>query len=73
VAAAVERLTALYLAERTEGEAAADFFVRRLDAARAALAPLEALPPEDLRAEDLVEPGADAPFAPETQAGECAV
>jgi sulfite reductase (NADPH) hemoprotein beta-component len=72
VALAVERLTALFLAESTAGEAAAEFFARRLDAARDLLAPLEVLRPEDLRAEDLVEPGADGPFAPETQAGECA-
>jgi sulfite reductase (NADPH) hemoprotein beta-component len=72
VAEAVRLLAALYLAERAPGEAAADFFARRLDAARALLAPLEELSPETLRAEDLVEPGAEGPFAPDVQAGECA-
>jgi sulfite reductase (NADPH) hemoprotein beta-component len=71
VAVAVERLTALYLAERDAGEAAADFFARRLDAARALLAPLEELRPEDVSAGDLVEPGAEGPFAPEVREGEC--
>jgi sulfite reductase (NADPH) hemoprotein beta-component len=69
---AVERLTGLYLSGRGAGEEAADFFARRLDAARALLAPLEELRPEDVRPEDLVEPGADGPFAPDVQAGECA-
>jgi sulfite reductase (NADPH) hemoprotein beta-component len=71
-AEAVERLSALYLAERAPGEDGAAFFSRRREAARALLAPLEELRPEELRPEHLVEPGAAAPFAPETQAGECA-
>jgi sulfite reductase (NADPH) hemoprotein beta-component len=64
---AVERLTTLYLAERNPGEAAADFFVRRRAGAVALLAPLEELRPDDLTAEDLVEPGAEEPFSPGTQ------
>ncbi|HET8539512.1 MAG TPA: nitrite/sulfite reductase [Anaeromyxobacter sp.] len=69
---AVERLTALYLAERAAGEDAAGFFARALDRARAALAPLEALRVEDARPEDFVEPGTSEDFRPDVQEGECA-
>ncbi|WP_242352922.1 nitrite/sulfite reductase [Anaeromyxobacter sp. SG64] len=69
---AVERLTALYLAERREGEAAGPFFSRALDRVKAVVAPLEALRLEDAAPEDFVEPGASDDFSPETQAGECA-
>jgi sulfite reductase (NADPH) hemoprotein beta-component len=69
---AVERLTALYLAERAEGEAAGPFFARALDRAKEVLSDLEPLRLEDARAEDFVEPGAAEDFRPETSAGECA-
>jgi sulfite reductase (NADPH) hemoprotein beta-component len=69
---AVRRLTALYLANRIDGEAADTYFRRAFDEARAALAPLEELRLEDARPEDYVEPGASGPFCPETQSGECA-
>ncbi|WP_242344273.1 nitrite/sulfite reductase [Anaeromyxobacter terrae] len=68
----VEKLTALYLAERREGEAAGPFFARSLEGVKAAVAPLEALRLEDAAPEDFVEPGASDDFRPETQAGECA-
>jgi sulfite reductase (NADPH) hemoprotein beta-component len=69
---AVERLTALYLAERAPGEDAGAFFARALHRARAVLAPLEALRAEDAQPEDFVEPGATEDFRPGVQAGECA-
>ena len=68
----VERLTALYLAERREGEAAGPFFARALERAKAVVAPFERLRLEDARAEDFVEPGAVDAFQPDVQAGECA-
>ncbi len=72
VPAAVERLTALYLAERAPGEDAGAFFARALDRARAAIAPLETLRLEDARSEDFVEPGASEDFRPDVGEGECA-
>jgi sulfite reductase (NADPH) hemoprotein beta-component len=72
VAEALERLAALYLAERAPGEAAGAFFDRALDRAREAIRGLEELRLEDARPDDFVEPGATAPFAPDVQAGECA-
>jgi sulfite reductase (NADPH) hemoprotein beta-component len=69
---AVERLVALYLAERTAGEAAGAFFARAADRAAAAIADLKELRPENAAHEDFVEPGLEAPFAPETSEGECA-
>jgi sulfite reductase (NADPH) hemoprotein beta-component len=71
-AEAVERLTALYLAERREGEEAGAFFQRALERTKAALAPLEELRVEDAGAEDFVEPGASEDFRPDVQEGECA-
>jgi sulfite reductase (NADPH) hemoprotein beta-component len=69
---AVERLVALYLAERAPGERPGEFFVRQLDRAREVLEPLEALRLEDASPEDFVEPGAPEDFRPDVQAGECA-
>jgi sulfite reductase beta subunit-like hemoprotein len=69
---AVEKLVALYLAQRTAGEDGADFFTRAREQARAVLAPFEELRIEDARAEDFVEPGQDEEFRPEVQDGECA-
>jgi sulfite reductase (NADPH) hemoprotein beta-component len=72
VADAVERLTALYLAERAPGEEAGAFFARALDRARAAVAPLETLRLEDAPREVVVEPGASEDFRPDVGEGECA-
>ncbi|HEX9306267.1 MAG TPA: nitrite/sulfite reductase [Anaeromyxobacter sp.] len=69
---AVARLAVLYVAERGPGEEAGPFFARRLDRARALLAPLEELSPGEAQADDFVEPGASEPFRPATQEGECA-
>ena len=64
---AVAALTALYLAERGEGEPAGAFFRRAFDRARALLVPLEALRLEDTTPADLE----DAPD-PEPEAGQAA-
>jgi sulfite reductase (NADPH) hemoprotein beta-component len=69
---AVRALVALYLAERSEGESANDFFRRALDRAKFVLAPYEAARPEELTAEDFQEPGGGTSFAPDVQASECA-
>jgi sulfite reductase (NADPH) hemoprotein beta-component len=71
-AEAVERLAALYLAERAAGEGPPAFFARALARAKAEIAPLEELRVEDAVAEDFVEPGATEDFRPDVQAGECA-
>ena len=70
---ALERLVALYRAERVEGEDAPAFFAR-LDPARAkeALRDLAELAPADVRADDLVDLGESTAFRPETGEGECA-
>lgn len=70
--AAVERLVALYLAERAESESAAAFF-QRVEIARvkAALADLEALSPETAAPEDFIDLGDQAEFVPDVQEGEC--
>jgi sulfite reductase (NADPH) hemoprotein beta-component len=73
VPAAVERLVALYLAERASPSETANAYVARAaDRAGAVLADLKELRPNDAVHEDFVEPGLDVPFAPETQDGECA-
>ena len=73
VPAAVERLAALYVAERAPGEDAAAFFARVEPArARAALADLAELDAAALREEDAVDLGDAAAFRPETGEGECA-
>jgi sulfite reductase (NADPH) hemoprotein beta-component len=70
---AVERLAALYRAERAPGEDAPAFFARVSPAvAKAALAGLAELDAKDLRPEDLVDLGESAAFRPETGEGECA-
>jgi sulfite reductase (NADPH) hemoprotein beta-component len=68
----VERLVALYVAERDAGEAAPAFF-RRVDVGmvKAALADLEAITPADAVREDFVDLGEDAQFKVEAQEGEC--
>jgi sulfite reductase (NADPH) hemoprotein beta-component len=73
VPAALDRLVALYRAERDGVEDAAAFFARVDPArARAALADLAELAPEDLTPQDLVDLGERAEFRPETSEGECA-
>lgn len=69
---AVERLVALFGAERRAGEAPGPFFARALERAQAVLAPLEALAPGDAKAEDFVEPGATELFQVDVQESECA-
>ncbi len=69
---AVRALVALYLAERSEGEGANDFFRRALDRAKFVLAPFEAARVEELTAEDFLEPGGGGSFSPDVQASECA-
>jgi len=69
---ALERLVRLYLAERGRDEGAAEFFARTVERAKAVLAPLEGLRPEDATTDDFVEPGTSALFHPDTQEGECA-
>ena len=70
---ALERLVALYRAERAEGEDAPAFFARLEPArAKAALGDLAELSPADVRPEDLVDLGESAAFRPETGEGECA-
>ncbi len=73
VPAALERLVALYHAERAQGEDAPAFFARIDPArARAALADLAQLDAEALSPEDLVDLGESTAFRPETGEGECA-
>jgi sulfite reductase (NADPH) hemoprotein beta-component len=69
---AVDRLVALYAAERTEGETAPAYF-RRVDLARAKglLADLEALTLADASPEDFIDLGEQEEFKVETQEGEC--
>jgi hypothetical protein len=70
---ALERLSALYVAERAAGEDAPAFFARLEPAkARAALADLGELDAATLRPEDTVDLGEDAAFKPHTSEGECA-
>jgi sulfite reductase (NADPH) hemoprotein beta-component len=73
IPAALERLVALYRAERAEGESAPAFFARvEPGRARAALADLAELSADALAPEDLVDLGEAAAFRPETGEGECA-
>jgi sulfite reductase (NADPH) hemoprotein beta-component len=69
---AVERLVALYGAERAVGETAESFF-RRVEPARIkdVLADLERLSLEDTLPSDFVDLGDDADFKLETMEGEC--
>jgi len=70
---AVERLIALYGAEKRVTETPAAFF-RRLspERAKALLGDLEEAKEQDLRPEDFVDLAEDHAFAVETMAGECA-
>jgi sulfite reductase (ferredoxin) len=70
---AVERLVALYRAERVNGEDAPAFFARvEPSRAKAALADLAELEEGALAPEDLIDLGESAEFRPETGEGECA-
>jgi sulfite reductase beta subunit-like hemoprotein len=71
---AVDRLLRLYQDERTNGETAPAFF-QRVDTARAraALADLEQMTPEDALPADYIDPGEDHAFSPEVMDGECSV
>jgi len=69
---AVERLVALYRAERTEGEALAPFFERiPLDTVRATLRDLEVVSAADVSEEEFVDLEEAQAFAPEVLDGEC--
>jgi sulfite reductase (NADPH) hemoprotein beta-component len=69
---AVERLIALYAAERRDGESAPAFFARvELGRVRAVLADLEALTEAGASPADFVDLGERSDFAPEIQDGEC--
>jgi sulfite reductase (NADPH) hemoprotein beta-component len=73
VTQALDRLVALYAAERRPGEGAPAFFQRvSLEAAKAALAGLGELTTETLTREDLVDLGETEQYRPETADGECA-
>jgi sulfite reductase beta subunit-like hemoprotein len=69
---AVDRLLRLYQDERSAGETAPAFF-QRVDTAhaRAALADLEQMAPEDALPADFIDPGEDHAFNPEVMDGEC--
>ena len=68
----VERLIALYLRDRADGESAADFF-RRVETRRlrVELGDLERIDPADARPEDFVDLGESQEFAPVILDGEC--
>jgi sulfite reductase beta subunit-like hemoprotein len=70
---ALERLLALYRAERHDGESARSFF-RRVEVARVkgVLQDLETLTPETAAPTDYVDLGETDTYQPEVQAGECA-
>jgi sulfite reductase (NADPH) hemoprotein beta-component len=71
---ALDRLVALYVAERGPGEGAPAFFARLpLDQARAALAGLDQLTAETLTPDDLRDLGEAHEYRTDTQEGECAV
>jgi sulfite reductase beta subunit-like hemoprotein len=71
---AIDRLIALYEAERAEGETTTAFF-RRVDVARVreCLLDLEGITPEDAQPTDYVDLGEDSQYRMETKEGECAV
>jgi sulfite reductase (NADPH) hemoprotein beta-component len=70
---AVNRMLSLYQDERTTGETASAFFLR-VDPthARAAVADLEKMAPEEAQPVDFIDPGEDHAFNPEVMDGECA-
>ncbi|HXH05927.1 MAG TPA: nitrite/sulfite reductase [Vicinamibacterales bacterium] len=69
---ALERLIALYRAERRPGESARAFFQRAdVERVRAVMADLETLPPEHARPIDFIDLGEAGEFKPEVLDGEC--
>jgi sulfite reductase beta subunit-like hemoprotein len=69
---AVERLVALYSAERAPGETPLDFFRRvELPRVKTLLADLETLTPEDAAPGDFIDLGEETEFKVEIQEGEC--
>jgi sulfite reductase (NADPH) hemoprotein beta-component len=69
---AVERLLALFQAERADGETAIAFFQRvALERVKAVLADLAALTPEEASAADYVDLGEESEFKMEVMEGEC--
>ncbi|HET9552648.1 MAG TPA: nitrite/sulfite reductase, partial [Anaeromyxobacteraceae bacterium] len=73
VTQALDRLVALYVAERQPGEGAPAFFARLpLEAAKKALAGLDLLSPETLTPEDLRDLGEEHEYRTDTLEGECA-
>ncbi len=74
VTQALDRLVALYGAERRPGEGAPAFFERvTLERVKQALAGLDRLTAETLTADDLVDLGEVQPYRTDTLEGECAV
>jgi sulfite reductase (NADPH) hemoprotein beta-component len=72
VGEAVERLVALYTAQRDPGESPEAYFRRvELSEVKAALSELEAITPQDALPEDYVDIGDDAEFVVEAMEGEC--
>jgi sulfite reductase (NADPH) hemoprotein beta-component len=70
---AIERLVALYEADRNEGETITSFFGRvELLAVKRALADLEMLDESTATADDFVDLGETQAFAPDAKEGECA-
>jgi sulfite reductase (NADPH) hemoprotein beta-component len=73
IGVALERLSAMYVAEREANETAADFFARvPIPQVKTLLADLEPLTSADARPEDFVDLGDTAAFRGETSEGECA-
>src|SRR5260370_36079456 len=69
----LERLIALYLAERREAESATTFFARvEVPRAKAILAELEQMAASQADAADVIDLSEQGDFLPEAQAGECA-
>ena len=72
VATAVERLVALYVAEKADGETPVAFLQRvELGRVKTLLADLEAITPEDALPADYVDLGDEAEFKIESLEGEC--
>jgi sulfite reductase beta subunit-like hemoprotein len=74
VGQALDRLVALYLAERQAGEGAPAFFARvPVERVKAAIKDLEALDAATLTPDDLKDLGEDHAYRTDTMDGECAV
>jgi sulfite reductase beta subunit-like hemoprotein len=69
---ALERLIALYVQDRTNGESATSFFMRvDVDRVKSVLADLERMMPDSALPDDFVDLAETAEFKPEIQEGEC--